>query len=94
MNIVYSLTHHVYQWILPSLRSLAEHNPEAKVYTPQLPQVLGQHLHLVQAAALLGVEDVRLDVVDLLEQQLLLDGLGALLPTVALLLKGWLFLLK
>ena len=32
MNIVYSLTHHVYQWIIPSLRSLAEHNPEAKVY--------------------------------------------------------------
>ena len=32
MNIVYSLTHHVYQWILPSLRSLAEHNPDAKVY--------------------------------------------------------------
>lgn len=32
MNIVYAMTHHVYEWILPSLRSLAETNPDAKVY--------------------------------------------------------------
>lgn len=32
MNIVYALTRNVYDWLLPSLRSLAEHNPEAMVY--------------------------------------------------------------
>ena len=32
MNIVYALTHHVYPWILPSMRSLAEHHPEARVF--------------------------------------------------------------
>ena len=32
MNIVYAMTHHVYDWILPSLRSLAEHEPDANVY--------------------------------------------------------------
>ena len=32
MNIVYSMTRNVYYKILPSLRSLAEHNPDAKVY--------------------------------------------------------------
>ena len=32
MNIVYALTRNVYEWILPSIRSLAEHNPEARVY--------------------------------------------------------------
>ena len=32
MNIVYAMTHHVYKKILPSLRSLAETNPEAKVF--------------------------------------------------------------
>lgn len=32
MNIVYALTHHVYNKILPSLRSLKETNPDANVY--------------------------------------------------------------
>jgi Lipopolysaccharide biosynthesis proteins, LPS:glycosyltransferases len=32
MNIVYAMTHHVYEWILPSLRSLAEHHPDARVF--------------------------------------------------------------
>lgn len=32
MNIVYAMTHHVYDWILPSLRSLKATNPDAKVY--------------------------------------------------------------
>ena len=32
MNIVYAMTRNVYHWILPSLRSLAETNPDAKVY--------------------------------------------------------------
>lgn len=32
MNIVYALTRNVYKWILPSIRSLAAHNPRAKVF--------------------------------------------------------------
>ena len=32
MNIVYAMTHHVYPWILPSIRSLAEHHPDARVF--------------------------------------------------------------
>lgn len=32
MNIVYALTQNVYSWILPSIRSLAEHNPDARVF--------------------------------------------------------------
>lgn len=32
MNIVYSLTRNVYEWILPSLKSLAEHNPQTRVF--------------------------------------------------------------
>lgn len=32
MNIVYAMTRNVYGWILPSLRSLFDHNPDAKVY--------------------------------------------------------------
>lgn len=32
MNIVYAMTRHVYEWILPSLRSLAKHCPEARVF--------------------------------------------------------------
>lgn len=32
MNIVYAMTHHVYEWILPSLRSLAATNPDARVF--------------------------------------------------------------
>lgn len=32
MNIVYALTRNVYSWILPSIRSLAEHNPKAQIY--------------------------------------------------------------
>lgn len=31
MNIVYAMTHHVYDWILPSIRSLADTNPDAEV---------------------------------------------------------------
>lgn len=32
MNIVYALTRNVYDWIRPSVRSLAEHNPDASVF--------------------------------------------------------------
>lgn len=32
MNIVYAMTRNVYKWILPSLRSLAEHHPDASVF--------------------------------------------------------------
>ena len=32
MNIVYALTRNVYHYILPSMKSLAEHNPKANVY--------------------------------------------------------------
>lgn len=32
MNVVYALTHHVYEWILPSLRSLAATNPGTRVF--------------------------------------------------------------
>ena len=32
MNIVYAMTKNVYEWILPSMKSLAEHNPEANVF--------------------------------------------------------------
>ena len=32
MNIVYAITRNYYHKILPSLRSLAEHEPKAKVY--------------------------------------------------------------
>lgn len=32
MNIVYAMTHNVYPWILPSIRSLAETNPDARVF--------------------------------------------------------------
>ena len=32
MNIVYALTRNVYDWILPSIKSLAEHNPQARVF--------------------------------------------------------------
>ena len=32
MNIVYAMTRKVYEWILPSLRSLKETNPKAKVF--------------------------------------------------------------
>ena len=32
MNVVYSLTKHVYEWMLPSIRSLAEHHPDTKVF--------------------------------------------------------------
>lgn len=37
MNIVYAMTHHVYEWILPSIRSLAATNPDARVF------VLAEH---------------------------------------------------
>lgn len=32
MNIVYSFTHHVDEWAIPSFTSLYEHNPDANVY--------------------------------------------------------------
>ena len=32
MNIVYAMTRHVYPWILPSITSLMEHNPKARVF--------------------------------------------------------------
>lgn len=32
MNVVYAMTRNVYEWILPSLRSLAEHHPDARVF--------------------------------------------------------------
>ena len=32
MNIVYSMTRNVYDWIIPSLKSLKEHEPKAKVF--------------------------------------------------------------
>ena len=32
MNIVYAMTHHVYEWILPSIRSLNSTNPDARVF--------------------------------------------------------------
>lgn len=32
MNVVYALTRNVYDWILPSLKSLAETNPKARVF--------------------------------------------------------------
>ena len=32
MNIVYSLTRNVYEWLLPSMRSLAKYNPSARVF--------------------------------------------------------------
>lgn len=32
MNIVYAMTRNVYEWILPSIRSLAAHNPGARVF--------------------------------------------------------------
>ena len=31
MIIVYAMTHHVYEWVLPSMRSLKETNPDARV---------------------------------------------------------------
>ena len=32
MNVVYALTRNVYHYILPSMKSLAEHNPKARVF--------------------------------------------------------------
>lgn len=32
MNIVYALTRNVYEWVVPSIKSLAEHNPKARVF--------------------------------------------------------------
>ena len=32
MNIVYAMTRNVYPWIVPSMRSLKEHHPNAKVF--------------------------------------------------------------
>ena len=32
MNVVYALTRNVYEWVVPSIKSLAEHNPKARVF--------------------------------------------------------------
>lgn len=32
MNVVYAITRNVYEWAVPSIKSLAEHNPKAKVF--------------------------------------------------------------
>lgn len=32
MNVVYAMTRNVYRWIIPSIRSLAAHNPDAQVF--------------------------------------------------------------
>lgn len=32
MNIVYAMTRNVYEWAVPSIKSLAEHNPKARVF--------------------------------------------------------------
>lgn len=32
MNVVYAMTRNVYEWALPSIRSLIHHNPKAKVF--------------------------------------------------------------
>lgn len=32
INVVYALTRNVYEWMVPSIRSLAEHHPDANVY--------------------------------------------------------------
>lgn len=32
MNIVYAMTHHVYDWVIPSIRSLKDTNPDAHVF--------------------------------------------------------------
>lgn len=32
MNIVYAITRNVYEWAVPSIKSLAEHNPKARVF--------------------------------------------------------------
>ena len=32
MNVVYLMTRNVYEWAVPSIRSLAAHNPEARVF--------------------------------------------------------------
>ncbi|MBR2549303.1 MAG: hypothetical protein IKE92_04685 [Clostridiales bacterium] len=32
MNVVYSLTRNVYDWLLPSVRSLAKYNPSARIF--------------------------------------------------------------
>lgn len=32
MNIVYAMTRNVYNWSIPSMKSLAEHNPKARVF--------------------------------------------------------------
>jgi len=32
MNIVYAATRNIYEWLLPSIKSLHDHHPDAKVY--------------------------------------------------------------
>ena len=32
MNVVYALTRNVYEWVIPSITSLVEHNPKVKVF--------------------------------------------------------------
>lgn len=54
MNIVYAMTHHVYRWILPSMRSLAATNPDAKVFIlaedDELPFALPMDARVINVA--------------------------------------------
>lgn len=54
MNIVYAMTHHVYKWILPSLRSLAATNPKANVFIlaedDELPFDLPMNVRVINVA--------------------------------------------
>ena len=54
MNIVYAMTHHVYEWILPSLRSLKATNPDARVIIlaedDELPFPLPMQAEIVNVA--------------------------------------------
>lgn len=55
MNIVYAMSHHVYPWILPSIRSLAEHNPDARVFIlaehDELPFALPMPVEIINVSS-------------------------------------------
>lgn len=54
MNIVYAMTRNVYSWFLPSIRSLVEHNPTARVFIlaedDELPVELPIHATIINVA--------------------------------------------
>lgn len=54
MNIVYAMTRHVYRWILPSLRSLRDTNPDARVFVlaedDELPFSLPMKAEIINVA--------------------------------------------